>query len=95
MKVVIHSKPVLTAKYVRLFTYSITFKKFPKWVYIYDCEYYVERKRLLKNRFSIFNHVIERLYESTHDVLDCESCELIIEEDCYCETRRIMVEDRD
>lgn len=95
MKVVIHSKPDFKEIGVRLLKYSVKFKRFPNWWYHYDCEYFPERKLFNIKRTTILCHVIERLYESTHDVLDCESCELIVEEDCYCETRRIMVEDRD
>ncbi|GAH82924.1 unnamed protein product, partial [marine sediment metagenome] len=36
-----------------------------------------------------------RLYEATHDIPDCEDCEYVQEEDCYCETRRAMMEDYD
>jgi len=92
MRVVIHSKPDLTAKHVRLFTYSIAFKKYPKWVYLYDCEYFPERNLFYKKDISILNHIIERIYESTHDVPNCEDCELVEEPVDY---RRMMMEDRD
>lgn len=95
MKVIIHSKPDFTENHVRLLTYSVKTKKNSKWWVYHSCEYFIERNVFHDKKTYILTVEIEALYESTHDVPNCEDCELVQEEDCYCETRAIMVEDRD
>lgn len=92
MKIVIHSKPDFKESGVRLLVYSIKFKKFPRWWYHYDCEYFPARKLFSIKRNSLLDHVIKRLYESEHDIPNCEDCELVEEPINY---RQMEREDRD
>ena len=92
MKVVIHSKPNVNEKFVSLFVYSVKFKRFPNWWYHYDCEYFPERKLFNIKRTTILCHVIARLYEATHDVPNCEDCELV---EAPVNYRQMEMEDRD
>ena len=95
MKVIVHNKPDFKERFVRLFCCSIKTKKNPKWWVYHNCEYFIERNVFHDKKTYLLTVEIETLYEATHDVPNCEDCEYAQVEDCYCETSRMMMEDRD
>jgi len=96
LKVIVHTVDMEVGSGVNLLVKSVKLKRLPSgWTY-YKYLYFVNSKEFSIKKIRVLDYVIDALYESTHDVPNCEDCEYNQEsEDCYCETRRMMEEDRD
>jgi tRNA(Ser,Leu) C12 N-acetylase TAN1 len=93
MKVIVHLKPDFKNESVRHINYSIMMKKIPTWWVNYRGTYFVESKNFEMIKIDILCYVLEELYESEHDIPNCEDCDQC--EESYDATRRMMLEDRD
>ena len=92
MKVIIHVIDVEASVNVRLIVKSIKKKTLPRMWTRYKYIYFCNSKEFQIQKFRLLDYQIEELYEATHDVPDCDACELVEEPINY---RRAEMEDRD
>lgn len=96
MKVIVHIKPIFDEEWsknhkLRSLNYSIKKKNEPWWTN-YSIDYFIKLGRVTKKSRDFLNFVIDEIYEATHDVPNCEDCELVEEPVNY---RQMEMEDRD